>query len=244
MMKKTLSLVVILSFVITGFSQNTDQEQIQTAPTTTIEFQETEFVWGEIYEGEKIQNVFTFTNTGNEPLVITKAKGSCGCTVPRWPKEPVMPGETAELLVQFDSKNKGKVSGNKQSKRVSITANTDPKVTYLTIKGIVYKEEDKTEVKNSVDTRNENFDIESSDFTLFPNPTANTLTLNLSAFKGKGGLLEIYNQLGQKIESRSLGEISKEKELVDVSQYESGTYVASLKIDGKNRIAKQFQVLK
>jgi len=86
-------------------------------PISEISFESTVFNWGEIKPGEKIQNVFKFQNTGEEPIVITNAKGSCGCTVPKWPTEPIMPGETAEILVLFNSKNKKGL----QSKRVTIT---------------------------------------------------------------------------------------------------------------------------
>ena len=104
-----------------------------TGPTTSIEFEETEFDFGTVDAGEKVTHIYRFTNTGDEPLIISNAKGSCGCTVPEWPKEPVAPGSTSEIKVQFDSKNKN----GKQSKRVTLTANTDPAQTFLTIKGEV-----------------------------------------------------------------------------------------------------------
>ncbi len=110
-------------------------------PLTSIEFSETVFDFGEIMEGEKVVHNYTFKNTGKEPLIISNAKGSCGCTVPSWPREPIPPGESADIKVQFDSKGKGKVGGNNQSKRVTLTANTDPAQTFLTIKGKVDKEE-------------------------------------------------------------------------------------------------------
>lgn len=110
-------------------------------PLTTVEFSETIFDFGEVMEGEKVVHNYKFTNTGKEPLIISNAKGSCGCTVPSWPREPIPPGETGEIKVQFDSKGKGKVGGNNQSKRVTLTANTDPAQTFLTIKGKVNKEE-------------------------------------------------------------------------------------------------------
>ena len=91
-------------------------------------------------EGEKVVYEYKFKNTGTEPLIISNAKGSCGCTVPDWPREPIAPGAENVIKVQFDSKNKGKVGGGLQSKRVTITANTDPVNTYLTIKGKVDKE--------------------------------------------------------------------------------------------------------
>lgn len=114
---------------------------VPTGPTTTVEFEEEVFDYGEIMEGEKVTHVYKFKNTGSEPLVISNAKGSCGCTVPDWPKAPIAAGESGEIKVVFDSKGKGKVGGSPQSKRVTITANTDPVNTYLTIKGTVNKEE-------------------------------------------------------------------------------------------------------
>ncbi len=100
-------------------------------PLTTVKFDSNEFDYGVIDQGEKVTHVYKFTNTGSEPLIISNAKGSCGCTVPQWPKDPIMPGTDGEIKVQFDSKGKR----GKQSKRVTITANTDPSQTFLTIKG-------------------------------------------------------------------------------------------------------------
>ncbi len=102
-------------------------------PTTTVKFDENEYDYGTIDQGEKARHTYKFTNTGNEPLIISNAKGSCGCTVPSWPKEPIPPGGTGQIDVEFDSKGKK----GKQSKRVTITANTEPAQTFLTIKGEV-----------------------------------------------------------------------------------------------------------
>jgi len=117
------------------------QPAVPAGPLTTLEFGEATFDFGEVMEGEKVNHAYEFTNTGTEPLIISNAKGSCGCTVPNWPRNPIAPGETAVIDVAFDSKGKGKVGGNLQSKRVTITANTDPANTYLTIKGKVNKDE-------------------------------------------------------------------------------------------------------
>jgi len=117
-------------------------ETVPVGPLTTISYPETEFDFGEIEEGEKIVHEFTFKNTGSEPLVISKAVGSCGCTVPDWPREPIAAGKEAIIKVQYDSRGKGKTyaeGGRAENKRVTITANTDPANTYLYIKGKVYK---------------------------------------------------------------------------------------------------------
>ncbi len=121
---------------------STPAETVPVGPLTTIEYPETEFNFGEIEEGEKVIHEFAFKNTGKEPLVISKAQGSCGCTVPDWPREPIPVGGEGVIKVQYDSRGKGKVraeGGRAENKRVTITANTDPVNTYLYIKGTVYK---------------------------------------------------------------------------------------------------------
>jgi hypothetical protein len=112
---------------------------VPTGPTTTIEFENSTYDFGTIADSEKVQYSYKFKNTGNEPLVISNAKGSCGCTVPNWPREPIAPGSTGEIMVEFDSKGKGKEGGQKQTKRVTVTGNTDPANTFLTITGTVNK---------------------------------------------------------------------------------------------------------
>lgn len=102
-------------------------------PTTSINFAESSHSFGEIMQDSKNTFVFKFTNTGNEPLVIENASGSCGCTVPTYPKEPIAPGETGEIEVVYSP---GKQQGE-QNKTVSITANTDPNVTTLNISATV-----------------------------------------------------------------------------------------------------------
>ncbi len=102
-------------------------------PTTTVSFATETLELGDLEQGEKGNGVFTFTNTGNEPLIISNAKGSCGCTVPEWPKTPIAPGEKGEIAIEFNSKGKK----GKQTKTVTIQANTDPNPTRLTVKANV-----------------------------------------------------------------------------------------------------------
>lgn len=109
----------------------------ETAPVIT--FEEKEFDFGTINAGEVVKHTFRFINTGKSPLVIENASASCGCTVPEWPKKPVAPGEHAEINVVFNSKGKSGL----QNKVVSVTANTVPVVTTVSIKGNVKAEEEK-----------------------------------------------------------------------------------------------------
>ena len=99
----------------------------------TFSFENTEFNFGTVNEGDIVNHTYSFTNTGEVPLIIKNAVASCGCTVPSWPKEPIAPGATGNIQVSFDSKGKP----NQQTKTITITANTDPSITKLTLKGMV-----------------------------------------------------------------------------------------------------------
>src|SRR5688500_18043475 len=120
----------------TAAAQSVAEEQVPTGPTTSIAFEHTDFDFGVVDDGEKVRHTYKFTNTGNEPLVISSAKGSCGCTVPKWPTDPIAPGGTGQIDVEFDSKGKP----GKQTKRVTVTANTVPAQTFLNITGTVNKD--------------------------------------------------------------------------------------------------------
>lgn len=106
---------------------------VNTGPTTVMSFNEEVYDFGTVTDGEKVEHTFKFTNTGKEPLIISNAKGSCGCTVPKWPKAPIAPGATSEIVVQFDSKNKV----GKRNQQVTITANTEPANTIIRLTGEV-----------------------------------------------------------------------------------------------------------
>ncbi|MDX2360214.1 MAG: DUF1573 domain-containing protein [Crocinitomicaceae bacterium] len=84
----------------------------------TIEFKKETHDYGTVEYGGNGQCSFEFTNTGNAPLIISQAKGSCGCTVPSWPKEPIAPGATAVITVKYDTKRPGAIN-----KSVTITSN-------------------------------------------------------------------------------------------------------------------------
>jgi hypothetical protein len=101
--------------------------------------------YGTINKGDDPLRIIKFTNNGKSPLVITNCQGSCGCTVPECPKDPVMPGETAELKVRYDTKRVGNFN-----KTVTVKSNASNDVVYLKIKGNVLdvKTPDAFPVKN------------------------------------------------------------------------------------------------
>ena len=83
-------------------------------------FSKTEHDFGTINEGDIVETTFNFKNTGKSELIITKAVGSCGCTVPEWPKEPIAVGGEGTIKVKFNSRGKP----NNQRKTVTLTTNT------------------------------------------------------------------------------------------------------------------------
>ncbi len=117
--------------------------EVPSGPTTTMAFEETEFDFGTITEGEKVSHTYTFKNTGSEPLILSNAKGSCGCTVPQWPREPIAPGESADVTVEFNSANKR----GKKNQKVTITANTNPPQTFIYLKGEVLPKEGGSDIQ-------------------------------------------------------------------------------------------------
>ena len=101
---------------------------------TEMSFEDMEYDFGEVTEGKQVKYTFKFKNTGDQNLGLINVKGSCGCTVPEeWPKNPITPGETGEIKVNFDSQ--GRV-GNVR-KNVRVEANTNPSLNILTLTGIV-----------------------------------------------------------------------------------------------------------
>ena len=98
-------------------------------PKTSMTFVKKEHNYGQIEQKTKNEHIFKFTNSGSSPLLISNAKGTCGCTVPEYPKEPIMPGEDGEIKVEYSSRT----SKGVQTKMVNIWANTEPEQTQLKI---------------------------------------------------------------------------------------------------------------
>jgi hypothetical protein len=106
---------------------------------TTIYFPKDSYNFGQITEGEVVTHIFSFTNSGDEPLYIRSARGSCGCTVPEHSKKPISPGQKGEIKVSFDSN--GREGPN--TKGIFIESNTEPELTILKISAEVMPKEKK-----------------------------------------------------------------------------------------------------
>lgn len=111
-------------------SANGNEEE-ENIPVMLLEAETHEF--GKITEGEKVSYSFKFKNTGKADLIISDAKGSCGCTVPQWPKSPIAPGGSGVIDVTFDSRGKSGM----QNKTVTLITNAIPNTKILTITGEV-----------------------------------------------------------------------------------------------------------
>lgn len=111
----------------------TAPEEKPEGPLPVINFETTDHDFGTIKEGDVVEYTYKFTNTGEAPLIIQSAKGSCGCTASDWTKESIPAGGTGFVKAKFDSNGKQ----NLQNKTVTITANTWPKQNVVRFKAMV-----------------------------------------------------------------------------------------------------------
>ena len=137
-MKKIVLLsFALLGMVFTGVSQTAtkvaEAQAVSKDDGAKIEFETETIDYGTIENNADGNREFKFTNTGNAPLVITNAKGSCGCTVPTWPKEAIAPGESSVIKVHYATNRTGAFS--KSVTLISNAVNAPTKV--LHIKGTV-----------------------------------------------------------------------------------------------------------
>ena len=138
---RTVGLVILI--LLASCRLTTENEGITTemvissgedGTVSEISFKETLFKFGEISQGEKVDFVFEFENTGDIPLIIASVKASCGCTLTEdWPREPISPGKGGSIPVQFNSDG---IRGH-MSKSITLVANTKPKTSILYFEGTV-----------------------------------------------------------------------------------------------------------
>lgn len=111
------------------------EPEVELPPITTVEFDKISHNFGKVKEGEIVEYEYRFKNTGDEPYIIQNAKGSCGCTVPEWPKKPIPPGESGTVKIRFDTNHK---VGNR-TQTVYISSNVEAAILSLTLTGVVEK---------------------------------------------------------------------------------------------------------
>ena len=133
-MKKLLLLTIFAA----GFSTTTIHAQPQTTPgidpsAPVMTFENDTIDFGTVKEGTSVERDFVFKNTGKTPLIITSASGSCSCTVPHYPEQPIAPGKTGVIHVVFNSAGKMGV----QNKTATIVSNSSDGSIVLVLKGTV-----------------------------------------------------------------------------------------------------------
>lgn len=134
-MKKLLSVLTVFAlFATLSFAQDANEAAPAADGGPNMEFEAVEVDYGTIEQGSDPLRVFNFTNVGDEPLIISRAKGSCGCTVPKYPQDPILPGETAKIEVRYDTNRIGPFQ-----KTVTLTTNEANPTHTLKIKGKVNK---------------------------------------------------------------------------------------------------------
>lgn len=132
-MKKFFLLSLFVSMAFATINAQEAKTQDQPADGPKIAFTEQEHNYGTIKKGGDGNCEFVFTNEGNEPLILSNVKASCGCTVPTWTKEPIMPGKTGTIKVRYNTNN---VGGFTKTITVTCNAVNAPRTT-LKIKGKV-----------------------------------------------------------------------------------------------------------
>ncbi|MCS6916845.1 MAG: DUF1573 domain-containing protein [Chitinophagales bacterium] len=151
-MKKNL--LVIGLFLAVSLTVEAQNQPAATQPTQAItptatgannpnagefKFQEETYDFGKIPKGIPVTHDFTFTNVGKEPIIISNVQASCGCTTPSWPKEPILPGKTGAIKVQYNAASPGSFN-----KSITIMSNSKTPTKVLYVKGTVEAQVEQT----------------------------------------------------------------------------------------------------
>lgn len=132
MMKTVLTFISAIAISAMSVVAQTEPVSVENPNAPEISFDTEVIDYGNIEKGANGVREFKFTNSGKTPLIISNAKGSCGCTVPTWPKEPIKPGEDGVIRVKYDTNRPGPIN-----KSVTITSNAKTPTKVLRIKGNV-----------------------------------------------------------------------------------------------------------
>ena len=131
-----LSAIFVFALMLGANAQQTKDNKQQTEVTSQAEitFEKLEHDYGEVKQNGNGVCEFKYTNTGSVPLILTKVRSSCGCTVPKWSKEPLMPGQSASITVKYNTSSVGPIN-----KSITVESNASNPSVRLLIKGKVVK---------------------------------------------------------------------------------------------------------
>ncbi|MCB0735943.1 MAG: DUF1573 domain-containing protein [Bacteroidetes bacterium] len=236
-----LGFLLFVSFIsIASYAQDSSTIDLKQAEIT---FEELEFDFGEMYQGETVSHTFKFTNTGNAPLVITSTKVSCGCTVPYKPSEPIQPGQTSEIVVNFTKSTVGE-----HRKTITIDANSKVGRHYLSISALVIEPDSNTiaeKAKEEELKQEDRITIQKAHdncIAIYPNPADDLLQVELKDHIGKPAEIEILNEMGRSVSRKQIASITQESTKIDVSGYTPGVYLIAITINGIEPITQCFVV--
>jgi hypothetical protein len=141
-------IIFTLSMIVASISFTFAQQTTTTAPTQNdngpvITFEKLVHDYGTVTKGADGNCEFKFTNTGKEPLILSNVQTSCGCTVPSWPKDPILPGKTASIKVNYTKMN----IVSTISKQITVYSNATNGTIVLSIKGTVVESTETTTPK-------------------------------------------------------------------------------------------------
>ncbi|NPD86371.1 DUF1573 domain-containing protein [Lentimicrobium sp. L6] len=145
MKKFLLSFALIMTFGLGAMAQNA-AEVTENPNAPVITFDITDHDYGTIYQNADGNCVFVYTNDGKEPLILSRVKSSCGCTIPKWSRQPLMPGQSDTIKVKYDTKRLGSFH-----KSITITSNAKTPTVVLKIKGKVLAQPDTAMPTKNVD---------------------------------------------------------------------------------------------
>ncbi len=213
-------------------------------PFAQARFEVMEHDFGQIPQGSENPYVFKFKNTSDVPLIISDAKGSCGCTVPFYAKDPIPPGGESEIHVVYKP---GTQQGH-QTKTVTIIANTEVRQTLLRIAAEVLVVDSVTAPELFL--QNEEYEqerkaiqaVDPGCFVLFPNPTTHELRLDLKEHIGKSADVRVHDTTGRDMLRTTINHISSETSRLDVASFPEGIYIATIQVEGGQPMSQCFVV--
>lgn len=220
------------------------QDEPAGGPAAAMRFEELEHDFGQVYQGSANPYVFRFKNTSDVPLIIENARGSCGCTVPFYAKDPIPPGGESEIHVEYKP---GKQHG-RQSKSVTLTANTYPSEIVLRITAEVLVvdsvaapalfvlEEEQEKERTAIEAVNPGC------FVLFPNPASEELRLDLKEHIGRAAQVRIHDETGREMLSTRIAAISSEASRLNIASFPPGIYIATIQVEESAPMAQCFVV--
>ena len=138
-----LKSICFLALCLFTFSFGFSQETAAKKNAGVLSFDTTEIDYGTIQQNDNGERTFKFKNTGDVPLVVSAVKSSCGCTVPKKPTAPILPGENGEIEVKYDTKRVNPIR-----KTITVTSNADRPTVALKIKGTVIDSNKSSVIEN------------------------------------------------------------------------------------------------